>query len=158
MTIQSAYALSRDSEVGSLAPGKYADFIVLLNDPLEAEPNLLARNRVQLTVVGGQIEYCKSTEADLCPGFSNRDPVRLPDTRPPVAVRWLVAVLLISLPLTAMLLRRRQAAKVLLLGAWAGIVAGIIWLGFLIASEWLDDDSFALIMIPAFLMANRERA
>ena len=153
MTIQSAYALSRESEAGSLTPGKYADFIVLLNDPLEAEPNLLAQNRVQLTVVGGQIEYCKSTEADLCPGFSNRDPVPLPDTRPPVAVRWLVAVLLISLPLMAMLLRRRQAARVLLIGAWAGIMAGILWLGFLISFQWLDDDSFALIMFPAFLMA-----
>ncbi len=68
-------------------------------------------------------------------------------------MRWLVRVLLVAIPLTAMLLRRRQAAKVLLIGAWAGIVAGILWLGFLIASEWLDDDSFALIMIPAFLMA-----
>jgi hypothetical protein len=104
-------------------------------------------------MVGGQIEYCKSTEADLCPGFSNRDPVRLPDTRPPVAVRWLVAVLLVALPLAAMLLRKRRAARVQLIGAWAGIVAGIIWLGFLIAFERLDDGSFALIMIPAFLMA-----
>ena len=153
MTFQSAYALARDGEVGSLTPGKYADFIVLLNDPLEAESNLLAKNSVLLTVVGGQTEYCRSTDADLCPGFTNRDPVRLPDTRPPVVVRWLVAVLLVALPLTAMLLRRRQAARVLLIGAWAGIVAGVLWLGFLIAFEWLDDDSFALIMIPAFLMA-----
>ena len=153
MTIQSAYALSRDSEVGRLAPGKYADFIVLLNDPLEAEPNLLAQNRVLLTAVGGQTEYCRSTDADLCPGFTNRDPVRLPDTRPPVVVRWLVAILLAAFPLTAMLLRRRRTARVLLIGAWAGIVAGIIWLAFLISFEWLDDDSFVLIMIPAFLMA-----
>jgi len=153
MTTQSAYALSRDSVVGSLTPGKYADFIVLLNDPLTAESNLLAQNSVLLTVVGGQTEYCRSTDADLCPGFTNREPVRLPDTRPSVIVRWLVGVLLIAIPLTAMLLRKRRAANVLLIGAWAGIVAGLGWLGILISYGKLEDDSFVLFVIPAFLMA-----
>jgi predicted amidohydrolase YtcJ len=153
MTIQSAHALSRDDEAGSLAPGKLADLIVIANNPLEAESNQLSDNRVLLTVVGGQTEYCRATDADLCPGFTNRDPVRLPDTRPPVVVRWLVAVLLAAFPLTAMFLRRQRTAIVGSIGAGAGIVAGTFWLAFLIAFDRLDDDSFVLIMIPTFLMA-----
>ena len=75
MTIETAYALHRDEEVGSLAPGKLADLIVLSGNPLIAEPERLADLEVLLTMVGGLIEYCEPSNADLCPGYENRAPV-----------------------------------------------------------------------------------
>jgi predicted amidohydrolase YtcJ len=152
MTIQSALALSRDNEVGSLIPGKFADMIVLSNNPLDAESDMLAQNRVLLTVVGGRIEYCRATDGDLCPGFSNRTPVTLPDTRPPVVIRWLVAALLTGLPLAAMTLRRRRAKVLRWIGAWAGILAGIVWLFMLFSPEFMEDVPVVLLMISGFLM------
>ncbi len=153
MTIQSAYALFRDEEVGSLVPGKYADLIVLANNPLESEPDRLANNRVLLTVVGGRVAYCWPAEADLCPGSTNRTPVPLPDTRPPVFVRWLVALLLAGLPLAAMTIRGRHARWIRPLGGWAGIAAGVIWLAFLLAIDRLDEAWLVVFMLPPFLMA-----
>jgi len=153
MTIQSAYALRRDDEVGSLAPGKYADLIVLSQNPLEVEPDKLAEIRALLTVAGGRIEYCGMPDKELCSGFTNRDPVPLPDTRPPVLVRWLVALLLVILPVGAMLLRRRRAVMVRRIGGWAGIVGGATWIYGLILSEWSDDEFVFVFMLLPFLMA-----
>lgn len=153
MTIQSAHALIREEEVGSLVPGKYADLIVLSSNPLEAEPNQLDRNRVLLTVVGGRVEYCPAIDSDLCPGYTSRRPVALPDTRPPVAVRWIVAVLLISLPVIAMLQRRRRAYLVRKIGSVAGIAAGAIWLVMLLSPDFMENAPVVLPMITGFLMS-----
>lgn len=153
MTIQSAYALFRDDEVGSLSPGKYADFIVLEKDPHNAEPDKLAQNRVLLTVVGGRTEYCGVRDKELCPGFTNRDPVPLSDTRPPVIVRWLVALLVVLSPLGAMLLRKRRAALVRRVGGWTGIASGAILLYALFLTEWADDDSLTMLILLLFLIA-----
>ena len=156
MTIQSAYALGRDEEVGSLAPGKYADFIVLAANPLSAVPAKLAENRVLLTAVGGRTEYCWPANKELCPGFANRTAVPLPDLRPPTAVRWLVAALLLVLPLAAMAARRRYASRMQPIGGFSGILAGAIWLVLLFMSFsplWNEDTSMLLLTLPAFLMA-----
>jgi predicted amidohydrolase YtcJ len=153
MTIQSAYALSRDDEVGSLSPGKYADFIVLERDPREAEPDELAQNRVLLTVVGGRAEYCGLRDKELCPGFTNREPVPLPDHRPPVIVRWLAALLVVLVPVGAMLLRRRQATLVRRVGGWAGIASGTILLAALFLSEPADDSAFIVLLLLFFPIA-----
>jgi predicted amidohydrolase YtcJ len=75
MTIQSAYALHRDQEVGSLVPDKLADVIVLSENPLMTEPDRLAEIDVLLTMVGGLVEHCDPTHPDLCPGFTNRTPI-----------------------------------------------------------------------------------
>jgi predicted amidohydrolase YtcJ len=153
MTIQSAYALTREKEVGSLAPGKYADFVVLKNNPLEAEASQLADNRVLLTVVSGNTEYCWMINKELCPGFRNRDPVSLLDLRPPVPVRWLAVLLIILLPLGVMLLRRRRAAMVRRIGGLTGIAGGAIWLSNMLSPEWSDEGTIFLFILPAFLMA-----
>jgi len=156
MTIQSAYALGRDEEVGSLAPGKYADFIVLAANPLSVEPAKLAENRVLLTVVGGRTEYCWPASQELCPGFANRTAVPLPDLRPPTAVRWLAAALLLFLPLAAMATRRRYASHMQPISGFSGILAGAIWLALLFMSFfplWNEDTSMLLLTLPAFLMA-----
>jgi predicted amidohydrolase YtcJ len=66
-TINGAYSLFREREVGSIEIGKLADLVVLSENPLE-----LARERiwdpathkprdlfVEYTIVGGKIEYCR---------------------------------------------------------------------------------------------------
>jgi predicted amidohydrolase YtcJ len=68
MTINAAYALFRDTEVGSLVVGKYADLIVLPDNPLTVEPDKLVTMDVQLTMVGGHVEHCVLPE-ELCDEF-----------------------------------------------------------------------------------------
>jgi predicted amidohydrolase YtcJ len=68
MTINAAYALFRDEEVGSLAVGKYADLIVLPDNPLSIAPEALVEMDVQLTMVGGRVEFCALPET-TCAAF-----------------------------------------------------------------------------------------
>lgn len=75
MTIQAAYVLFREDEVGSLEPGKLADLIVLSDNPRTIEPDQLPFIQVLLTVVGGSTEYCQPSSPNLCPDFTNRIPV-----------------------------------------------------------------------------------
>jgi hypothetical protein len=67
MTINSAYALFRDQEVGSLEAGKYADLIVLSDNPLKIDPESLPNANVWLTMVGGRVAHCDAAESWLCP-------------------------------------------------------------------------------------------
>ncbi len=154
MTIGSAYALNRETEVGSLAPGKYADLIVLEKNPLEAASDQLGDNRVLLTMVGGRIEYCAAGLADLCPGFANRPPVLLPDLRPPVLVRWLVLALITVGPVAAMGMRRRSPDLIRRTGGWLGLIGGAIWMIALFNAARVSDAQVTLLlMVPTFLMA-----
>jgi predicted amidohydrolase YtcJ len=68
MTINAAYALFRDEEVGSIAVGKYADLIILPDKPLTVAPDELVTMAVQLTMVGGRVEFCTLPEA-ICDLF-----------------------------------------------------------------------------------------
>ncbi len=52
-TTRAAYACYREREVGSLEPGKLADFVVLDKNPLETEPGQIPGIRVLATVLGG---------------------------------------------------------------------------------------------------------
>jgi predicted amidohydrolase YtcJ len=53
-TTQAAVAMRRERELGSLEPGKLADFVVLDRSPLAVPPEQLTGIRVLATVVGGQ--------------------------------------------------------------------------------------------------------
>ena len=64
-TTRAAYACHRESETGSLEPGKLADFTVLDKNPLEAEPGQIPGIRVLATVLGGTPVYQSS---DIFPG------------------------------------------------------------------------------------------
>lgn len=57
ITINGAWALHADKEVGSIERGKLADMIVLDRDFLTVPEAELAENRVLLTMVGGRIVY-----------------------------------------------------------------------------------------------------
>jgi predicted amidohydrolase YtcJ len=56
-TTEAAAAMHREDEVGSLQPGKLADFVVLDANPLQADPARLADIRVLATVVDGTPTY-----------------------------------------------------------------------------------------------------
>ena len=53
VTLGSAYLLHRDDELGSIEVGKFADFTVLAQNPLEVDPMVLKDITVIDTVVGG---------------------------------------------------------------------------------------------------------
>ena len=56
-TTQAAYACHRENEIGSLEPGKLADFVVLEQNPLETEPGRIPDIGVLATVLGGTPVY-----------------------------------------------------------------------------------------------------
>ncbi len=56
-TMGAAYAESLETVMGSITPGKYADFIVPDRDIFTCDPMTIHETQVQLTVVGGAIVY-----------------------------------------------------------------------------------------------------
>lgn len=54
-TVGSAYTVFAEKELGTLAPGKWADFVVLAEDPRHVEAEAVGTIPVLMTVVGGQI-------------------------------------------------------------------------------------------------------
>ena len=67
MTIEAAYALFMEDYIGSLKPGKFADLIVLSENPLTIDPDDIINIEVLLTMVGGNVEYCAPGHEALCP-------------------------------------------------------------------------------------------
>ena len=150
MAIESAYALFREMEVGSLRPGKYADLIVISENPLTVEAEQLRRLSVSATLVGGRFEYCAGSGRDLCPGYVSRIPTPLPDLRPPVPIRWLTAILIVLVPLGLGLWGGHGRAFNALVGGVAGAIGGVLW----IAAWWWSQGDWSggewlLIFVPA---------
>ncbi len=63
MTIEGAYAVKQEDYIGSLEIGKYADLIVLSDDPLSIEEDDLKDIEVMLTMVDGKIEFQKTSHS-----------------------------------------------------------------------------------------------
>jgi predicted amidohydrolase YtcJ len=57
MTIWPAYAAFQEKELGSLTPGKYADFVVLDRDVMQIPATEILATRVLATYLGGRIVY-----------------------------------------------------------------------------------------------------
>jgi predicted amidohydrolase YtcJ len=57
MTIWPAYAAFQERELGSLTPGKFADFVVLDQDIMSVPAEVILRTRVLSTWVGGKMVY-----------------------------------------------------------------------------------------------------
>jgi predicted amidohydrolase YtcJ len=72
MTINAAYALFRDDEVGSLEAGKYADLLILSDNPLEVGSEQIPEIAVWLTMVGGRTAYCSPGHEAVCPLLQSR--------------------------------------------------------------------------------------
>jgi hypothetical protein len=58
-TLAGAFAAFEERDKGSLAPGKMADFVVLSEDIMRAEPQAILRAKVRATVLGGEIVYAE---------------------------------------------------------------------------------------------------
>ena len=56
-TINSAYAMSRENEVGSIEVGKRADMAVLSHDPSAVSPDFIRDIDVEQTYVDGKLLY-----------------------------------------------------------------------------------------------------
>ena len=62
---EAAFAMHRENEIGSLEPGKLADFMVLDANPLETDAERIGGIRVLATVIGGAPVY---QSGDIFPG------------------------------------------------------------------------------------------
>ena len=80
MTIEAAYALFRDEEVGSLKPGKFADLVILSDNPLTVDPEAIKDIEVLMTMVGGSVEYCAPGREVFCSDFSSNLALNKPAT------------------------------------------------------------------------------
>jgi predicted amidohydrolase YtcJ len=61
MTIWAAHAAFMEKDVGSLEPGKYADFVILDQDIMQVPAELVLRTRVIATYLGGRAVYERGT-------------------------------------------------------------------------------------------------
>jgi predicted amidohydrolase YtcJ len=59
MTIWAAYSGFMEKDVGSLAPGKLADFVVLDQDIMRVPPELILNTNVLATYLGGRAVFQK---------------------------------------------------------------------------------------------------
>jgi len=55
VTIEAAWQLRLDHEVGSLAAGKQADLVALADDPLDLDPADWPDIPIRATVLGGEV-------------------------------------------------------------------------------------------------------
>lgn len=68
MTLEPAFAVSMEDYIGSLKVGKYADLVILSEDPLQMDPNNLYQMQVWMTMVNGVQVYCAPGREAWCPG------------------------------------------------------------------------------------------
>jgi len=60
VTIEGAYAVSQEDYIGTLEVGKFADLIIISDNPKGFDEDKIKDIEVYLTMVGGKIEYQKS--------------------------------------------------------------------------------------------------
>jgi len=66
MTLNAAYALGLEDRIGSITPGKQADFLIVTDDPFEVAPRDLFDVQLMATFVDGHAEFCRPGDEALC--------------------------------------------------------------------------------------------
>jgi predicted amidohydrolase YtcJ len=64
-TREAAMTLGIEDEVGTLAPGMYADFVVLSDDPLKIDPMKIRDIQIEATVMNGRVTYYAPADEDV---------------------------------------------------------------------------------------------
>jgi predicted amidohydrolase YtcJ len=64
-TREAAMTLGIEDEVGTLAPGMYADFVVLSDDPLKIDPMKIRDIQIEVTVMNGRVTYYAPADEDV---------------------------------------------------------------------------------------------
>ena len=54
-TVDAAFVLRKDDVLGSIEPGKFADFAILDDDPFEVDPRRLRDIPIRGTILGGEV-------------------------------------------------------------------------------------------------------
>lgn len=67
LTVGGAYGIFAEDDLGTVTPGKLADFVVLSPDPRDVRVRLLDDVDVALVFVGGLLEVCAPGYEALCP-------------------------------------------------------------------------------------------
>jgi hypothetical protein len=57
--VHAAWACGADQWVGSITPGKHADFVVLTEDPRQVPAARIPDIEIRATLVGGHVAYGK---------------------------------------------------------------------------------------------------
>ncbi|UCC75810.1 MAG: amidohydrolase family protein, partial [Anaerolineales bacterium] len=78
LTINGAWGTFEEDVKGSLAPGKWADLVILSDNPLDVPVEDLPEIQVLMTMIGGRVEYCAPGLESLCPGAPPGDQVVVP--------------------------------------------------------------------------------
>jgi predicted amidohydrolase YtcJ len=66
-TVEPAYAVSMEDYIGSLKPGKFADLVILSDNPLMIDRGALKDLQVWMTMIAGKVEYCAQGLESICP-------------------------------------------------------------------------------------------
>ncbi len=66
LTRDGAYATFEEERKGTITQGKLADLVVLGDDPRGVAVEDLRAVTVQMTMIGGRVEYCASDASAIC--------------------------------------------------------------------------------------------
>ena len=67
LTIEPAYTVSMEDYIGSIRAGKFADLIVISDNPLTVDPDQLIDLQVWMTMINGKVVYCAAGKEAFCP-------------------------------------------------------------------------------------------
>ena len=67
LTINGAYGSSEESKKGSIEVGKFADLVILSQNPLTSPIEQVPDIQILMTMIGREVEYCAAGQESFCP-------------------------------------------------------------------------------------------